>query len=473
MQRKQPNRRDLDQALDIARGRKPAGGRSEDRTQRYSGRSHGFDQAALEIGSRIHRLVGVLAPTGRRPDVDAIFEAFDVQLQADPLDGVIRANRRQAVRMAVVTGTSVYFHRAALPVEWACIGVEYTVGEVRTWLHVYGVTHAHIIDPQLLPTDKLADLCNWLATDGITPVLVVLDVLGEAAPICAVQHDVCWMTPAEFEGRWPRDAADVVGAPGPLFPLVPRTDGFRFRSTARSVLTEQDFATVDELLCDEVKRWRTWFADTKFVNGEKILSQRRQRCRDRATLDECLVLLRALQIGAFWAGWHLTVDTDRFCAVASTEVRPGTLAADWDEFDVYPTARVPAIAALYVHGLAVEDIRLLRLTDVVVRPDGLVDVNGAPDSVVLSGAPARFVAAQALARRFAGHGEDMPLFVQTRGTCTGLAMRAQTVALALHAPLPALGIRVAESPVRSRRATATEWARRCEVRVAKMERAAR
>lgn len=169
------------------------------------------------------------------------------------------------------------------------------------------------------------------------------------------------------------------------------------------------------------------------------------------TLQHYVVLLRATQVAAFTAGFHLQVDLDQLIGTASGMPRRALrTSAVWARLHAYPEPHRGAVCALAAAGMSVSVMPDVRVDD--FDPEtALVPVHGTRYRVEEH---ARiFLTAQQHYRRLHGAAGDDPLFV--RSDCRAYAARA--FATIIKTTRRELGVAVASARIDRTTVTGDRW----------------
>lgn len=272
-------------------------------------------------------------------------------------------------------------------------------------------------DAQQLHTNVLTDLKSWSVAAGVDLCLVAA---GDPASTDRLEAElqgarsIEWRMLRQTLSKRPRRNADEhVQAPGWR---VPRVDGLIFRSTCRAVLSEEDFAKVDDLFVEQVVTFRRAFracgALAETGRYETII---RGGIESAPSTEELIVRVRAAQVASANLGLLLTVDTVRLLAAAEGLCRRGLARPQrwWEELDRYQDPDPGALAALYHAGFDLGMAVDLHLND-VAEVDGGVVVKLDDREVAIDSPAAHFVVVQRHYRLLCGAAPDEPLFATFR-----------------------------------------------------------
>ena len=292
------------------------------------------------------------------------------------------------------------------------------------WLTVGDATDAIIGYPQLLSDWLRPQVLEWFVNLGVRPWCVFTffedrrDIDAKAAEL-AEAWGVEVVGAEALAEAWP-DRDRQPSAPSPAnpsgLPLLPRTDGIRFRSTARTLLEPDDFATVDAAMAAEVKAFNAALTQSRSpyraATFQRIVHERLMRTVDT---EELLLCARAAQIAGLRRGYHVKVDLTTLAGAAEALPRPGLAGPQrwWDRLDAYRDPDPGAAAALLTAGMDAEALPELTVGSVHWKP-GTARVGTGDDTLSITGPPARFVGALRALRHLSGASGDDRLFTTHR-----------------------------------------------------------
>lgn len=355
------------------------------------------------------------------------------------------------------------------------------LAQAAAWLTACGISDVIVADAELLSPRLASEAGAWLIEAGVRPWFVACSAGPEPEPLparaaelvglLADTYGVVAITFDDLTAAFPALAAHIPepGDPPPIptFPRVPRADGLVFRSAAKAVLADDDFAVVEARLVEVVAATRQWCVDNPQAQSEELMAFWRALVEQAVTVDEVLVVTRGVQVGAFTFDWLVKVDTDQLLGTAAVEPREAVREAEpwWPRFLAYRTTMPGALAALYSAGISLEELEVLTLGAVCWdRAAGTVTVavprtagrRSAPDPVTIAGEQATLVAAHAVYRQMLGAEASEAFFTGYRGQ----RLRTRSLGDALAGPTAEIGVTVARQPSSRKRSTAARWAAR-------------
>jgi hypothetical protein len=340
-----------------------------------------------------------------------------------------------------------------------------------------------VVDPWLLTPALLAELVGSLQATGAVVWLVGRGGFSEDQR-AVVRDWVADITEADaFLHAWV-DRPDLVVQPGvtldpaPSAPEanalpavadawprhLPDADFPTFRAACRSILTVEQFATVDAYLVASAKDARSWLAGNLTRHSrrdEEVLANRLHRLwQDSPTVPHFLVTIRAHQLAAFSLGWQLQVDADQLLGTAAVSPRKAARTpALWSRLRGYASAHRGAICALTACGIDIAD--QLEVPVEAVTEAGRVLMLPSGRRVRVEDGAHHYLYAQQLTRLLHGAAGDEPLLAGPAGE--PLAERA--VANVLLTARLELGMNLTGPRMERRSPTGDRWTTRWGVSI--------
>lgn len=351
------------------------------------------------------------------------------------------------------------------------------------WLYLDEHDHAVICDASLINNQLLAEAIEWLTGFGLHVWIMYpinkldwaddtaqrIDELADTVGADIIDH-------ATFTATFPAPTQDTtvdadrdnpLGLSGTV--ILPRVDGSVFRTVLRDRLDPDDFTVVDEQLRAMVTDLYVEFAGITGASKTRQLNRLlRHRMHDTGDLEDLHLLVRAAQIAALRAGWHIKVDPITFFGAAHALPRRGQAITEnwWKTLDRYTDPDIGATAALYLADIDRDRFADLNLNDIVIGADGTVTVTTPDGPVTITDTHgARFIRALVAWRVFAGAEGDDPVFVTNR-TDKGISARYSSVTIRTTAEV---GIVYAPTPIRLKHPDADVWLRRYGITTAALE----
>lgn len=348
-------------------------------------------------------------------------------------------------------------------------------------------------------TDLVIQHAQWLLADGLEAVRQLTETCGLRLWL-AVHPDVteltrevidAWTGPdgqlggGEFvealeahtanyrrtvASPWPPRATTTSGeGTADPFPAVPTDDVFTFRATCRAVLTPPEHRMVDKRFMRA--RDDTLVALAPAVNDAFDAAERGDDgfgplraalvtylsavLADCVDENEAVVAGRGVQLGLFHLGVFLQVDAERLAMYAlGDDVRQFTVDRDgWSRLVVYHDPSRPAVAALVVSGIDVEDIPEVTVGD--VDADGST-VRRRGHAVTVPGGARVYLEVARLSRLARGAGFSDPLVANPAGD----PLAVKTLVKVLHEPRRKHVARIVPARRHEMDRTARQWLQR-------------
>jgi hypothetical protein len=340
------------------------------------------------------------------------------------------------------------------------------------WLSLGEHTDAVVWDAAQLPDQLLSELIEWLNGQDLHVWLLMpagpyvdANGTGERIDRLAAGWGAEIIGHRELEGRWPAPIP-VASAPPTSLPVLPRVDGTVFRQAMRDLLAPDAFAAIDARYVALVNELRAEVRNLGGTNKTRRFEQLlRNRMHDTGPLEELHLLARAAQVAGLHEGFHVSVNPVAFFGGAAAVPRRGQAVDErwWEKLDAYRDPDVGAVAALYLAGVDLQDVRHIT-PDMVTDLDGHLTVTiDDQDPVEIPEPGARFVRALVMWRLLIGGGPDDVLLTNHR---TMRVSAAYSSALA-QTPMEA-GVAIVPTPVRPKHPSAKAWLERYGIKISKL-----
>jgi hypothetical protein len=337
------------------------------------------------------------------------------------------------------------------------------------WLSLGEHTDAVVWDAGQLSDQLLDETVEWLASFGIHTWLHFtagpwVDTDGTAERIDRLADG--WaaevVTSDDLASLWP-EPTQPIDEPAEDLPVLPRIDGTLFRSTMRDTLEPEAFAVVDARYCALVVELRSELRELTGTNKTRRFEQLlRNRMHDTGPVEDLHLLARAAQVAGLIEGFHVAVNPVMLFGGSATVPRRGQAGPGrwWVKLDAYRDPDIGAVAALFLAGVDIEDLRKITLDMIEIGDDVTVATPGR-DLIVVPEPGARFVRALVTWRHLSGGGSDF-LLVNHRTD----AVSQSYASAVLQTPMET-GVIAAAVPVRPVHPSPKAWLARFGITISK------
>jgi hypothetical protein len=276
------------------------------------------------------------------------------------------------------------------------------------WLRAYGIKEVVLLDAQVVKVSAVLALLDLVPAD----IMVTLIAEGEGqTPLrLALQgHEVATQS-VEWD-RWlsalgPGPVDDAPGATPAGYGLdhLPNGDFLTFRWNAKTLNTAERFQAIDS----DYKRAYT-AASLVEASESAVIAHLAALTRNADTTAPIFTAVRATQAALFARGVLMQVHSDLLLGTLTSARPPRPTATDWKALRCYIRPERPATVALYLLGVAAQDL----------RPFTVGDARAALRSSILNGRPlpleAGAILTAQLSRRVSEGAESTASFLDLRG----------------------------------------------------------